>query len=54
MKIQINNIKNTESFELSGHDAPILGLSLDPKEEFLVSYKFRSTSLNYGNKNITI
>ncbi|XP_043479156.1 WD repeat and HMG-box DNA-binding protein 1 [Leptopilina heterotoma] len=37
MKIHVTNIDTLETTELSGHDAPILGLSLDPKEEFLAS-----------------
>lgn len=36
MRIQVINISTSDSFELNGHEAPILGLSLDPKEEFLV------------------
>ncbi|KAJ8681513.1 hypothetical protein QAD02_017305 [Eretmocerus hayati] len=37
MRIQVSNIKTKDNFELNGHDAPILGLSLDPKEEFIAS-----------------
>ncbi|XP_008217215.1 WD repeat and HMG-box DNA-binding protein 1 [Nasonia vitripennis] len=37
MRIQVINISTSDSFELNGHEAPILGLSLDPKEEFLAS-----------------
>lgn len=36
MHIQVTNIDTSESFELNGHEAPILGLSLDPSEEFIV------------------
>jgi hypothetical protein len=36
MRIQVTNIKTSDTFELNGHQAPILGLSLDPKEEFIV------------------
>ena len=39
MRIQVSNIKTSESTEFNGHEAPILGLSLDPKEEFFVSIK---------------
>ncbi|XP_047354511.1 WD repeat and HMG-box DNA-binding protein 1 isoform X1 [Vespa velutina] len=37
MRIQITNISTSDSIELEGHEAPILGLSLDPKEEFVAS-----------------
>ncbi|XP_014482710.1 PREDICTED: WD repeat and HMG-box DNA-binding protein 1 [Dinoponera quadriceps] len=37
MRIQVTNINTLDSTELEGHEAPILGLSLDPKEEFLAS-----------------
>ncbi|KAI4502565.1 hypothetical protein M0802_002477 [Mischocyttarus mexicanus] len=37
MRIQITNINTSDSIELEGHEAPILGLSLDPKEEFVAS-----------------
>ncbi|XP_015609721.1 WD repeat and HMG-box DNA-binding protein 1 [Cephus cinctus] len=37
MRIQVTNIKTSDSIELTGHQAPILGLSLDPKEEFVAS-----------------
>lgn len=37
MQIHVTNIDTLETTELSGHDAPILGLSLDPKEEFVAS-----------------
>lgn len=37
MRIQVTNINTLDSTELEGHEAPILGLSLDPKEEFVVS-----------------
>ncbi|XP_014610650.1 PREDICTED: WD repeat and HMG-box DNA-binding protein 1-like [Polistes canadensis] len=37
MRIQITNINTSHSIELEGHEAPILGLSLDPKEEFVAS-----------------
>lgn len=37
MRIQVTNINTSDSIELEGHRAPILGLSLDPKEEFVVS-----------------
>lgn len=36
MRIQVTNINTSDSIELEGHQAPILGLSLDPKEEFVV------------------
>jgi len=36
MRIQVTNINTSDSIELEGHEAPILGLSLDPKEEFVV------------------
>lgn len=36
MRIQVTNISTLDSTELEGHEAPILGLSLDPKEEFVV------------------
>lgn len=45
MKIHVTNIDTLETTELSGHDAPILGLSLDPKEEFLVSKFDRISNL---------
>ncbi|KAL0104850.1 hypothetical protein PUN28_016473 [Cardiocondyla obscurior] len=37
MRIQVTNINTLDSIELEGHEAPILGLSLDPKEEFVAS-----------------
>lgn len=37
MRIQITNINTNESIELNGHEAPILGLSLDPLEEYVAS-----------------
>lgn len=37
MRIQVTDINTSDSTELEGHQAPILGLSLDPKEEFIVS-----------------
>ncbi|XP_077278003.1 WD repeat and HMG-box DNA-binding protein 1-like [Temnothorax americanus] len=37
MRIQVTNINTSDSIELEGHEAPILGLSLDPKEEFVAS-----------------
>ncbi|XP_025153504.1 WD repeat and HMG-box DNA-binding protein 1 isoform X2 [Harpegnathos saltator] len=37
MRIQVTNINTLDSTELEGHEAPILGLSLDPKEEFVAS-----------------
>lgn len=37
MRIQVSNIDTSDSIELNGHEAPILGLSLDPKEEFVAS-----------------
>lgn len=37
MRIHVTNIDTLDTIELTGHDAPILGLSLDPKEEFVVS-----------------
>lgn len=40
MRIQVTNIETSDSFELSGHEAPILGLALDPKEEFIVIIVF--------------
>lgn len=36
MRIHVTNINTSDSIELEGHQAPILGLSLDPKEEFVV------------------
>lgn len=36
MRIQVTNINTSDSIELEGHEAPILALSLDPKEEFVV------------------
>ena len=36
MRIQVTNIDTNNNIELTGHEAPILGLSLDPKEEFVV------------------
>ncbi|XP_014213923.1 WD repeat and HMG-box DNA-binding protein 1 [Copidosoma floridanum] len=37
MKIQVSNISTKDNFELSGHEAPVFGLSLDPQEEFITS-----------------
>lgn len=37
MRIHVTNVNTSDSIELEGHGAPILGLSLDPKEEFVVS-----------------
>ncbi|XP_058806114.1 WD repeat and HMG-box DNA-binding protein 1 [Phymastichus coffea] len=37
MRIQVSNVDTNENFELLGHEAPILGLSLDPRDEFLAS-----------------
>ncbi|XP_076237790.1 WD repeat and HMG-box DNA-binding protein 1 [Calliopsis andreniformis] len=37
MRIQVTDISTSDNIELLGHDAPILGLSLDPKEEFVAS-----------------
>ncbi|CAL1674927.1 unnamed protein product [Lasius platythorax] len=37
MRIHVTNINTSDSTELEGHGAPILGLSLDPKEEFVAS-----------------
>ncbi|XP_011171190.1 WD repeat and HMG-box DNA-binding protein 1 [Solenopsis invicta] len=37
MRIQVTNINTSDSIELEGHEAPILGLSLDPKEQFVAS-----------------
>ncbi|XP_043253112.1 WD repeat and HMG-box DNA-binding protein 1 [Colletes gigas] len=37
MRIQVTNITTSHNIELLGHEAPILGLSLDPKEEFVAS-----------------
>ncbi|XP_057323397.1 WD repeat and HMG-box DNA-binding protein 1 [Microplitis mediator] len=37
MRIQVTNIESTDSIELNGHEAPILGLTLDPREEFVAS-----------------
>ncbi|KAK0078713.1 hypothetical protein PV325_002159 [Microctonus aethiopoides] len=37
MRIQVTNIDTSDSIELNGHEAPILGLSLDPKEEYVAS-----------------
>ena len=36
MRIQVTNVETSDSIELNGHEAPILGLSLDPKEEYVV------------------
>lgn len=36
MRIQVTNVNTSDSTELEGHEAPILGLTLDPKEEFVV------------------
>lgn len=36
MRIQVSDIDKSENFDLTGHEAPILGLSLDPKDEFVV------------------
>lgn len=38
MRIQVTDINTSDNIELIGHEAPILGLSLDPKEEFIVRY----------------
>lgn len=40
MRIHVTNINTSDSTELEGHTAPILGLSLDPKEEFVVGIIF--------------
>ncbi|XP_033334142.2 WD repeat and HMG-box DNA-binding protein 1 isoform X2 [Megalopta genalis] len=37
MRIHVTNISTSNNTELFGHEAPILGLSLDPKEEFVAS-----------------
>lgn len=37
MKIKVTDIVTNDVKELSGHEGAIFGLSLDPKEEFLVS-----------------
>ena len=37
MRIQVTDISTSNNIELLGHEAPILGLSLDPKEEFVAS-----------------
>ncbi|KAL7298415.1 hypothetical protein TKK_0008609 [Trichogramma kaykai] len=37
MRIHISNIVTMENIELNGHEAPVLGLSLDPKDEFVAS-----------------
>lgn len=37
MRIQVTDINTSDNIELIGHEAPILGLSLDPKEEFVAS-----------------
>ncbi|KAL6444509.1 hypothetical protein ACFW04_001974 [Cataglyphis niger] len=37
MRIHVTNVNTSDSIELEGHTAPILGLSLDPKEEFVAS-----------------
>ncbi|KAK1131589.1 hypothetical protein K0M31_017882 [Melipona bicolor] len=37
MRIQVTDISTSNNIELIGHEAPILGLSLDPKEEFVAS-----------------
>ncbi|XP_034948517.1 WD repeat and HMG-box DNA-binding protein 1-like [Chelonus insularis] len=36
-RIKVNNIETHDCTDLEGHEAPILGLSLDPKEEFVAS-----------------
>lgn len=38
MRIQVTDTTTSENIELLGHEAPVLGLSLDPKEEFVVMY----------------
>jgi len=50
MRIQVTNINTLDSIELEGHEAPILGLSLDPKEEFVV--RFITSFSNINKKNI--
>ncbi|XP_046490763.1 WD repeat and HMG-box DNA-binding protein 1 isoform X1 [Neodiprion pinetum] len=37
MRIQVSNIQTCDSIELNGHQGPILGLSLDPQEQFVAS-----------------
>ncbi|XP_076276688.1 WD repeat and HMG-box DNA-binding protein 1 [Lasioglossum baleicum] len=37
MRIHVTDITTSDNTELFGHEAPILGLSLDPKEEFVAS-----------------
>lgn len=37
MRIQVTDIETSRHTELNGHEAPILGLSLDPKEEYVAS-----------------
>ncbi|XP_031834526.2 WD repeat and HMG-box DNA-binding protein 1 isoform X1 [Nomia melanderi] len=37
MRIHVTDINTSNNIELFGHEAPILGLSLDPKEEFVAS-----------------
>lgn len=37
MRIQVSNVQTSDSVELSGHQGPILGLSLDPEEQYVVS-----------------
>ncbi|XP_076761304.1 WD repeat and HMG-box DNA-binding protein 1 isoform X2 [Xylocopa sonorina] len=37
MRIQVTDINTSNNIDLLGHEAPILGLSLDPKEEFVAS-----------------
>lgn len=41
MKIKVIDIVSNDVKELNGHEGPIFGLSLDPKEEFVVSTKTR-------------
>lgn len=44
MRIQVTDISTSNNIELIGHEAPILGLSLDPKEEFVVKHISLSSS----------
>ncbi|XP_012277279.1 WD repeat and HMG-box DNA-binding protein 1 isoform X2 [Orussus abietinus] len=37
MRIRVTNIEKSDTIELNGHEAPVLGISLDPKEVFLAS-----------------
>lgn len=52
MRIQITNINTSDSIELEGHEAPILGLSLDPKEEFVVRISLHHFLIFVGKSDI--